>query len=416
MTEHTASTHPTTHDDELSSAPSSELQQPPMTHDEYSESFNEPLERTLDLDTWHVGGNLLEVYDRLRAEVAEAVRQERQVHRMIRDHIFPLLRNREGAPKGAGVYKADPDKIAEVHANILFNGGVDACDGTVVSHDTLPVTITQIGVCLVSYRGDQGSWMHRLFRRDLRAAGASPVDETMDILERRRGRSAVGISSSKDRLSSLARRGIMAYAERAVLLDRADAPWRMGHGSPTPYELVAGSGMVDLVRSGLKLMRRLVLDHRKFVFIPSATSRRELLTIGNALEPLEYAIIDTNREALAAIAGGHYRGEGWGDVSTDVDRFVDDVGRHVVIGMYRASLMSPAQVFYAHVDHAHEAALIAMADSVLQEHRGFPMLIDLADGLCTSTFGADTFALTTEMAYSEAGAPFRYMAERRTRK
>ena len=57
-----------------------------------------------------------------------------------------------------------------------------------------------------------------------------------------------------------------------------------------------------------------------------------------------------------------------------------------------------------------------MADSVLQEHRGFPMLIDLADGLCTSTFGADTFAVTTEMAYSEAGAPFRFMAERRTRK
>src|SRR5207249_3029705 len=117
--------------------------------------------------------------------------------------------------------------------------------------------------------------------------------------------------------------------------------------------------------------------HKRFVFVPSTTNRRELLTIGNALEPLEYAIIDTNLEALKGIAEGHYRGEGWGDVVHEVDRFVEDVGPKVVIGMYRASQMSPAQVFYAHADHAHEAALIAMADSVLQEHRGFPMLIEL---------------------------------------
>ena len=44
-----------------------------------------------------------------------------------------------------------------------------------------------------------------------------------------------------------------------------------------------------------------------------------------------------------------------------------------------------------------------------------PMLIDLADGLCTSTFGPDVFAACTQLAYSEAGQPYRYMAERKTR-
>jgi hypothetical protein len=239
----------------------------------------------------------------------------------------------------------------------------------------------------------------------------------MELLERRRSRAAIGIDSGgRDRLSSLARRGIMAYAERAVLLDKATAPWRMGHGSPTPYELVTGSGIVELVKAGIALMRRLVLEHRRFVFIPSATTQRDLLTIGSALEPLGYAIVDTNAGALQQIAGGHYRGEGWGEVSAQVDRFVAEVGPEVAVGLYRASLMSPAQVFYSHVDHAHEAALIAMADSVLQEHRGFPMLIDLADGLCAATFGADIFAATTELAYAEAGEPYRFLAERRTRK
>jgi hypothetical protein len=306
--------------------------------------------------------------------------------------------------------------LEDVHRKVLFNGAAEACDGTVVSHDTLPLTITQIGVCLVSYRGDQGSWVHRLYRRDLRASNKrDPVDETMELLERRRQRGAVDQRSTRDRLTDMARRGIMAYAERAVLLDRSSAIWRIGHGNPTPYELVTGSGMVDLVRASLVLMTRLVLEHRRFVFIPSSTGARDLLTIGNALQPLEYAIIDTQEETLGRIAGGHYRGDAWAGVSEQVNEFVKECGPNIVIGMYRASRLAPAQMFYAHLDHAHEAALIAMADSVLQEHRGFPMLIDLADGVCRASFGGEAFSVSAQVAYAEAGEPFRYVSERSTR-
>jgi hypothetical protein len=83
--------------------------------------------------------------------------------------------------------------------------------------------------------------------------------------------------------------------------------------------------------------------------------------------------------------------------------------------MYRASSLAPAQMFYAHADHAHEAALIVLADSVLQEHRGFPMLIDLADGVCRATFGGEVFDVSARVAYAQAGEPFRYASERSTR-
>jgi hypothetical protein len=389
---------------------------PAVSGHDFEQAYSEPLERTLNLDTWHAGADLMQLYDRLEREVADAVRQESRIHAQIREIVFPHLRTRPGAPEGAGVYAATMTEIERVHRQLLFNGGVEACDGTVVAHDTLPVTITQIGVCLVSYHAEQGCWVHRLFRRDLRAAGSNPVDETMDLLDRRRQRGAQDVPSMRDRLSDLARRGIMAYAERAVLLDRSDAVWRMGHGSPTPYELVTGSGMIELLRAGLDVMRRLVLDHRRFVYVPSATSARELLTIGNALHPLEYAIVGTNEDTLSRIAEqGHYRGEGWGEEVDAVKKFVKECGPKVVVGMYRASTLAPAQMFYAHADHAHEAALIAIADSALQEHRGFPMLIDLADGLCSATFGADWFAASTRLAYAHAGEPFRYMAERKTR-
>jgi hypothetical protein len=61
------------------------------------------------------------------------------------------------------------------------------------------------------------------------------------------------------------------------------------------------------------------------------------------------------------------------------------------------------------------AAHIAMADSLLQEHRGFPMLIDLADTVCRTTFGFDTLMPTVQATYAESGEPFTYLGERETR-
>lgn len=216
-------------------------------------------------------------------------------------------------------------------------------------------------------------------------------------------------------MSELARRGIMAFAERAVLVHKSSAPWRMGHGSPAPYELLTGSGMRDLLESSIQLLHELVMDHQRFVFVPSAANRFHL-TIGDALHSLEYAIIDSIEDVVTRIVErGHYRGA-WADMIPEVRRFAREAGSKVAVGVFRASAMAPAQVFYAHVDHVHEAALIALADSALQEHRGFPMLIDLAHTVCSATFGGNSIAELTKLAYVEAGAPYRYMTERQSRK
>lgn len=100
----------------------------------------------------------------------------------------------------------------------------------------------------------------------------------------------------------------------------------------------------------------------------------------------------------------------------EVRRFAREAGSKIAVGVFRASTMAPPQVFYAHVDYVHEAALIALADSALQEHRGFPMLIDLAHTVCSATFGGTAISELTKLAYVEAGAPYRYMTERQSRK
>lgn len=381
---------------------------------EFEAAFGESLRSALDLSTWLPGEDLASLYGRLEQEIHEAVRQEQRIRERVRDNVFPLLRTRPNRPSEAGVYQATVPQVKQVHSGLLFNGAVEACDATSVTHDTLPVTIFQIGVSLVSYQGDQGTWVHRLYRRDLRVGGLDPVDEALGILEKRKDRAGFDTRSKRDKLTDLGKRAIMTYAERAVLLRKSSAPWRMGHGNPTPYELLTGSGMPDLLRQSLNLLEELI-GHKKFVFVPSGPGARMLLTIGNALRPLEYAIVDTMQESLQRIVDlGHFTGE-WRELKEPVEAFAKDVGSQIVVGTFRASAMAPAQIFYAHADHAHEAALIALGDSALQEHRGFPMLVDLADRVCNSVFGAESLTASAQLAYAESGEPFRYFTERQTR-
>ena len=403
---------------DFASQPSAEQQPPTLSTDEFREQFGEDLTNTLDLDTWQQGADLPGLNRRLQIEVTDAVAQERDAVTFIRREVFPRLAKQQDAPAQAGVYQATPQLIERALRNSLFNGCVEACDGTVAEHDTLVLTVTQLGICLVSYQGEQLTLSQRLFRRDLRIGGGrDPKERVRELLERRLGRSAIGVADPNDTLSELARRGIMGYAERAVLLEQSSAPWRLGHGSVAPYELLTGAGVMSgsempLLDATAKMLRGLVLDHQQFIFVPSAIADRWLMTIGDALRPLEYAVVESAERRMTAIVdSGHY-GANYDVVAA---RLVKDIGPNVVVGVFRAGRGAPAQAFFAHPDHVHEAAVIAMADSVLQEHRGFPMLIDIAHHVVNATMGHETFKETIRTAYADAGAAFRFAPERESR-
>src|SRR5262249_37071112 len=95
--------------------------------------------------------------------------------------------------------------------------------------------------------------------------------------------------------------------------------------------------------------------------------------------------------------------------------FFKEAAPEIVVGVYRTYRETPPQVFYAHADHAQEAALIAMADSILQPQRGFPTLLDLAHIGCSPTFCTDVCTSVIQSAYSRHGRPLHYLAERQTR-
>lgn len=413
----------------MSDAPTLPVSRPvPVTADAFEESFGEPLLHAINLKSWREGVNLIREYARVEREVEQAVAFEGVQERRVRDEVFPTISFKNGMPNEAGHYHhLTTADIKDVHRGLLFNGGVACCDGTHQAHDTLALTIHQIGVCLVSYTGNQGSWSTRLFRRDLREEKGDPVDLMHELLERRGRRAGLNQPDRRDGLSELAQRAVMSFAEAQVLLEEPKPPavWRLGHGSPAPYQLLAGAGNPDMVIESIKVLRRLIDGHRKFVYVASESGDRDYLQFGQALRPLEYLILGTLDDRIDEFVRSITFG---GKVTVDarwdgellspekwVLRFQKDVASKVLVGVYRASAMAPPQMFYAHRDHFRLAAAIAIADSVLLPTRGFPMLIDLADRTCASVYGGGSLRDMTDAAYARHGAGIRYTSERANR-
>ncbi len=374
--------------------------------------LGEPLDDILNFDSWRQADDLETALARIEAEIGDGLEQEERVNAEIRQRVLPYIQNRPNAPKGAGLYKVRPEQIKWIHSNLLLNGATIAADGTVTAHDTLILTIAQIGICVASYSGTLGEFKRQLFRRDIRLNAGNPVEEMMAVLEARQTRPALGYEDARDELNSLIRRGLMAYGERQALLACGPDKWLMGHGTPAPRELMTVSFRAMLTKS-FDLLRELILKHQKFVFVPSEARELLIRTLGDSLGPLQFVIVDSLYDQMNNwIEQSNFSRE-MGKLARE---FVNEVGPKVVRGVYRASANSPAHIFYAHIDHAQEAALIALADSVMQEQRGFPLLLDIADNLCRASFEPGSFRAVVQQSYAKAGYPFRYLTERETRR
>src|SRR5690606_24714708 len=88
----------------------------------FEEAYGEPLSRTLNLDTWILGEDLVEMYGRMEQEIADAVAMEDTYRQTIRKEVFTKIKGSPGAPHNAGIYQAGPDDLERIHKGLLFNG------------------------------------------------------------------------------------------------------------------------------------------------------------------------------------------------------------------------------------------------------------------------------------------------------
>lgn len=373
-----------------------------LSIDDFKRAYGENFSEAIDIGTWHIGENLAELYPIIESELIKAKLDEAKTHKIFRETIFPRIKELGNVPQAGLHNDVESEEIIEkIHRGFLFNGAVTACGSVSAVYDSVPISITQIGICLVNYQGQHGSYSHRLFRRDLRFKGDDPIKEAVALIEKRKGDDIDGDKRSK--LSNLAVRGIKAFAERAILLEKSNSNWLMGSGSPTPYELMTGfwASRHEMKNKSIDLMHKIILEHKRFVYVQESLKNPRLWTFGNALKPFEYLIIDTMQDSLERmVALGGTRGE----FREDYEKFAKEVGSKIAVGVYRVSRQSAPQIFYSHVDHIQTAALIAMADSVFQLNQGSPMLLDLAHNLCQTAFGKNDFIALLEQAYAKAEA------------
>ncbi|TSC22658.1 hypothetical protein [Corallococcus sp. Z5C101001] len=379
---------------------------------DYLESFGETLAQTLDLERWADGFDVEAILRAFREHIGGAMRKEDVLRATVREKLLPLLKTGPHAPKGAGVYHATEAQLRAVLDGYLFRGNVEAVNGRAVSHDTLALGITQLGIAAVGYGGSSGTFSQRLFRKEVTFQMDDPFKQARDYIEQRETRSRKA-PRNKDSLSRLATRGIRTYAERAILVERLQAEWRIGLGNPLPYELVTGSGYRGLLEASIQMLTNLVDRQQKFVFVTERLEHRGFLTLGHSLDTGEYAILETlEAYGQEILDGWRYDEEGLRMATAFVRKYCPQV----VMGLYRASNNSPPRLFYAHQEHVHFAVRIAMADSILRPEQGFPMLLDVAAMTCHSVFGEDGFQGLVQDAYAQADLSLQYLNVRKMRR
>ena len=379
-----------------------------LSVDDFQKAFGENFSDAIDINTWSIGANLAELYPLIESEWLQAKTDENKNQKIFRDTVFPRIKEVGNVPF-AGLHDDVNDVkqlLDKMHRGFLFNGAVTACGSTHVIFNTVPLTITQIGICLVNYERQHGSYSHRLFRRDLRFKSDDPIQEALDLIEKRRSDDNAG--DKRSAMSNLAVRGIKAYTERAILLEKKDAKtkWLLGNGSPAPYELMTGfwGSKKEMKDKSIELMSRMILEHQRFVYVHSCEKFPDLWTLGNALLPFEYLILGSLEDDLVRrVDLGGTRGV----IREAYTDFAKEVGSKIVRGIYRVSKQAQPQIFYGHIDHIRTAALLAMADSAFQLHTGSPMLLDLASNLCQMNFSKNDLFSSIQQASIKAEVKLR---------
>ncbi len=325
-------------------------------------------------------------------EVAEHVVAEAELIEKLRAHeLFKKLTIREVTPNLA--------KASE----LLHGGKVVAVDGTVSRYRTYSGMRCQIGVVAVNYVGDQ---IKRSFFIS-EAGFQRPVEDVIQTVVRR--------NTSEEEISDMVVRALMLYREReAGLDDQFKDDYVMFHGPLLPFELMTGLGRWRALESTLHVLERLIQEKRFFSLI-STTAYQDYLTFGRAIERNQYLTatnytvghhIADNRDFMAR--------EKWRDEEfARMQRFLRDYAEQIWIGVIRVS--DRPYVFHAHKEIFALAASIIARDAMHQREKGFPLLIDYADTLCSKYFSSGDFNNMIEFELARHGEFLSEVPERRLR-
>ena len=308
------------------------------------------------------------------------------------------------------------EQSIQIAKSLLTTGTVAAADGTISPVPLLGGSKIQIGVVIVSNKGEVVNLVTRIFETEL-------IDDSKTATE--------FFSRLRDarKISNLLGRALMLFGERNELLKQT-ADWRMIHGELIPHELRTGAGNPAKNLSGTFDLINKYINTKNFIAVSEGSDDIDILNAAILLEQGEYIVIRSLTETLTSfLEGDSETGQAKANFAGPDERrfreFIASAGPKVSVVLVKAS--SKPFLLECHSDKVDEAVSLFLADSLWSRGlstdgsafavRGFPFHIDLADQVARTLLKGSDFRSLVESRMFNLGieSGFFDLDARRTR-
>jgi hypothetical protein len=289
----------------------------------------------------------------------------------------------------------------EYEKKLLSSGEVVGIDGTIATHKTITGTMAQIGVIAVNYLNDK--IQHSYFISEARYK--QDIDDVTEYL--------FSHEPSNKVVSSPVLRAALQVRERELgLSDKFKDKFKIYHGPLIPFEMLANPGKADLkiLDVTLEILEKIIANKKCFSIV-SRSQNDAYIRVGLSLNPGEYIQLKKSigleiiEDRTLLRDKDRWREEDF----LKVNSFIQSRATHIKIGVIKVS--QRPYIFHAHEAIFDIAARIIARDSMFQKEKGFPLLVDYADNLCSTYFKASDFNKIIEYQLAKEGEYLSEMSE-----
>jgi len=289
----------------------------------------------------------------------------------------------------------------EEEKNLLTSGEVVGIDGTIATHKTITGIMAQIGVVAVNYLNEK--IQHSYFISE--AKYKQDIKDVTDYLYSHESINKV--------VSAPVLRAALQVRERELGLDdKFKDKYKIYHGPLIPFEMLANPGKAEMkiLDVTVEILEKIIAN-RKCFSIVSRSQNDAYIRIGLSLNPGEYVQLKKS-VGLEILEGrtllkdkDRWREEDF----LKVNNFINQRAMKIKVGVIKIS--QRPYVFHAHEEIFDLAARIIFRDAMFQKEKGFPLLVDYADNLCSTYFKASDFNKIIEYQLAKEGEFLSEMSE-----
>ena len=298
--------------------------------------------------------------------------------------------------------KRPSENAMKIAQDNFKSGIISAADGTVAPVPLLAGSKIQIGVVIVSNRGDIVDLVTRVFETELTSEAKNAREYFTNLRKART-------------ISNLLSRSIMLFGERKLLLEQK-SDWRLIHGELIPHELRTGAGKPEKNLPPVFELIHKYIESKNFIAVSEASDDIDILNAAILLKPGEYIVIRSLQDTLLTFLEGDKEiGQSRANfISADEKRFrefIVSAGPQVAVVLVKAG-MKPFLI-ECHIDIIEEAVAMFLTDALWIKGlpvdgsgfsiRGFPFHIDLADQVAGTLFKGSDFKNIVETRLFELG-------------